>query len=173
MQLDKARQIAYKYCEMLAPYCHKIEIAGSIRRRRPQVKDIEIVCIPKRMPINNGLFGYDPDELITYPEFDKIINNLEKIKGEPGGRYTQRKLPEGINLDLFICFKGNWGNIFAIRTGSAEYSHKVLAAGWVKKGFKSIDGFLHKGNTRIDIFDEKDFFELLGIPWLEPEKREL
>ena len=173
MQLNQAKQIAEKYCELLHPYCHRVEIAGSIRRKKPEVKDIEIVCIPKRMPLNGGLFGYSPDELVTDPGFDEIINSLEKIKGEPGGKYTQRKLTEGINLDLFICFKRNWGNIFAIRTGSAEYSHKVLATGWVKKGFKGIDGFLYKGKTRIDLFEEEDLFRLLGIPWIEPEKREI
>jgi DNA polymerase/3'-5' exonuclease PolX len=107
MQLKEAQQIAQKYVELLRPYCKRIEIAGSIRRQRPEVKDIEIVCIPKRAPLNGGLFGYTPDELVTHPGFDEIINSLEKVKGEPGGRYTQRKLPEGITLDLFMCYSGN------------------------------------------------------------------
>jgi DNA polymerase/3'-5' exonuclease PolX len=27
----------------LAPYCNRLEIAGSIRRQRPEVKDVELV----------------------------------------------------------------------------------------------------------------------------------
>jgi len=40
--------------EMLAPYCERIEIAGSVRRKKPYCKDIEIVAIPK--PYDVGLF---------------------------------------------------------------------------------------------------------------------
>ncbi len=47
MQLDKALEIAEKTKELLAPYCERIEIAGSIRRKKPEVKDIELVAIPK------------------------------------------------------------------------------------------------------------------------------
>jgi len=32
-------------------------------------------------------------------------------------------IPEGIKLDLFMANIRNWGLIFAIRTGSARYSH--------------------------------------------------
>jgi DNA polymerase/3'-5' exonuclease PolX len=169
MELKQAIQIAENCVEQLSPYCERIAIAGSIRRKRPEVKDIEIVCIPKRIQVES-LFG---EEFITDPEFCWTVNLWEKIKGSPEGRYTQRRIPGGINLDLFMCFKENWGNIFAIRTGSAEYSHKVLAAGWVKKGYISIDGFLHQGVTRINIYEEEDLFRLLDIRWIEPEKREI
>lgn len=54
--LAKIRPIALKLVERLHPYCEKIEIAGSIRRGKPLVKDIEIVTIPK-MHYQHGLFG--------------------------------------------------------------------------------------------------------------------
>ena len=47
-------------------------------------------------------------------------------------------IPEGIKLDLFMANDKNWGLIFVTRTGLARYSHKILACGWVKRGYKSI-----------------------------------
>jgi hypothetical protein len=72
----------------LAPYCTKICIAGSIRRRKPDVKDCEIVAIPRQVP--GGLFG---DELTVDPGFIDAVNRWPRVKGEPTGRYTQRVLP--------------------------------------------------------------------------------
>lgn len=88
-------------------------------------------------------------------------------------KYTQRILPEGIKLDLFFAEEGNWGFIFAIRTGSADYSHKVLANGWVKRGYKSENGYLtHNGKT-YDVREEKDLFDRIGVAYVEPKHRTL
>lgn len=47
MNLDYAKQIAEALIEELRPYCERISIAGSIRRGKQEVKDIEIVAVPK------------------------------------------------------------------------------------------------------------------------------
>jgi DNA polymerase/3'-5' exonuclease PolX len=60
-----------------------------------------------------------------------------------------------------------------MRTGSAEYSYKVLASRWVKLGFKSIEGYLWKEDERYDLPEESDLFRLLGIPYVVPELRNL
>lgn len=54
MKHSTALVIAEKIKAQLAPHCDRIEIAGSIRRKKPEVKDIEIVVIPK--PYEVGLF---------------------------------------------------------------------------------------------------------------------
>jgi len=158
MKLEEARKIAEKYLDLLEPFCRRIQIAGSIRREKPEVHDIELVCIPKDNPQDFG-------------SFTNIVNSLEKVKGEPTGRYTQRKLPEGINLDLFMANEENWGLIFAIRTGSADFSHKILACGWVKAGYKSKDGMLTKNGQEIECREEEDLFKIIGIPFVEPRLR--
>lgn len=70
----------------------------------------------------------------------------------------------------------NWGLIFAIRTGSAEFSHKVLARGWVRAGYKSVNGMLRQNvppyKEIIDVREEKDLFNLIGVPYIEPKLRE-
>lgn len=161
----EAYAIASNVLEQLRPHCERIEIAGSIRRKKALVGDIEIVAIPK--PYSVGLF----DSGIA-----SIVNRWEKVKGDMEygkTKYTQRILPEGIKLDLFFAEEGNWGSIFAIRTGSADYSHKVLANGWVRQGFRSEGGYLFRDGDRYEVREEKDLFKLVGVPYVEPEKRNL
>ena len=56
MELYEARVITEDLLAYQRPYCERIEIAGSVRRRRPQVNDIEIVCIPKTIVQQRTLF---------------------------------------------------------------------------------------------------------------------
>ena len=156
MNKEEARKIALKYLNILKPYCTRIEIAGSIRREKPEVKDIEIVAIPGNIE-----------------SFAREVNKLQKVKGEPTGKYTQRILPEGIRLDLFIANEKNWGLIFAIRTGSANFSHKILACGWVKKGYHSVNGMLiDKYGNEVEVRKEEELFKLIGISYISPERRQ-
>lgn len=160
-----AKEIADKLVLLLSPHCLRIQIAGSIRREKQIVGDIEIVAIPK--PYQNGLFE---DGIAS------VVNQWEKVKGElqyGKTKYTQRILPSGIKLDLFFAEEGNWGIILAIRTGSADYSHKILANGWVKRGYKSVGGYLIKDGKTYEAREEKDLFDRLGIPYVEPKDRNI
>ena len=168
MNLNQATEIAERIRTELAPFCERVEIAGSIRRRKPEVGDIEIVAIPRI--VEAGLLWSNPE---THPGFCIAVNRYQAIKGKPRGKYTQRLLPEGINLDLFMARPENWGLIFAIRTGSAEYSHRVLAAGWCQAGYHSMDGMLVKGLHKIPVREERDLFNLIGLPWSDPWERNL
>jgi DNA polymerase/3'-5' exonuclease PolX len=104
--------------------------------------------------------------------FVEAVDQWKKVKGKPSGKYTQRSLPEGIKLDLFMADKNNWGLILAIRTGSARFSHKELANRWVAAGYTSRSGMLTKGDKTIPLPEEKDLFDLLKMPWVHPRERE-
>lgn len=160
MKYNKALEIAEKVKKQLEPYCERIEIAGSIRRKKLEVGDIEMVAIPK--PYGVGLLR---SGIVL------VVEKWKKVRGSFPCKYTQRILPEGIKLDLFFATKENWGQILAIRTGSAEYSHQVLAIGWVKAGYKSKEGTLYKGDTPIEVREEIDLFKLIGIEYVKPELR--
>lgn len=123
-----AMELAEGIQAFLAPHCDRCEIAGSIRRRKPEVKDVELVVIPKREP--SGLLG----EPVRSEVFIQAVETWEKIKGEATGRYTQRRLEWGRVLDLFIVTPETYGLQLAIRTGSARFSREVLAKGWVRAG---------------------------------------
>jgi len=160
MNIASAQAIAERVKAQLAPHCERIEIAGSVRRRKPEPKDIEIVAIPK--PYDVGLFASG---------IALVVNQWPKVRGELPCKYTQRILPEGIKLDLFFATPENWGLIYAIRTGSADFSHRVLACGWVAKGYKSEGGMLMANGRPVPVREERDLFALIGVPWVEPEER--
>lgn len=161
----EAKAIADDLVTLLSPHCVRLSIAGSIRREKAIIGDIEIVAIAK--PYQSGLFE---DGIAS------IVNQWTKVKGEMEYgqcKYTQRILPSGIKLDLFFAEPCNWGLIFAIRTGSAEYSHKVLANGWVARGYHSKEGYLHVGHKKYECREEKDLFDRLSIPYIEPKFRNI
>ena len=129
MKLRQAKEISDKTLKLLEPHCERIAIAGSIRREKADVGDIEIVAIPK--PYDVGLFE---SGIAT------VVEKWKKVKGELPCKYTQRILPDGIKLDLFLVKPETWGLQFAIRTGSADFSYKVLASTWSRLGYKSVGG---------------------------------
>jgi DNA polymerase/3'-5' exonuclease PolX len=46
MDLNTGKRYARKIADWLQPFCDRLEIVGSIRRSRPTVNDVDIVCIP-------------------------------------------------------------------------------------------------------------------------------
>ncbi len=171
MSLVEARRFADEVVERLAPYCERIEVAGSIRRERPTIGDIEIVCIPQTVEVANGFFD---NKHIRHPGFITAVQQWKRVRGLPTGKYTQRILPAGAKLDVFMASDDNWGLILAIRTGSARFSHEVLARSWVRSGFHSIGGHLVRERTgyQPDVRSEEELFELIGLDWVAPWDRE-
>ena len=192
--LIKARQIAETKVAEIYPFCEVVVIAGSIRREKYEVKDIEIVCIPK-LVMKGGvdLFGADTTSKIVHPEFvDKIRSFGRIIKGHFPLRYMQIELKEKINLDLFMPQRLDFWRQVAIRTGSGDYSAKVIAAAWVRKGWcgtsqglrlqSECEAKISNGKTTWKCIaekptlppawgSEKEFFDWLGVNFIHPKYR--
>lgn len=79
MQLAQAKTIAEGLVEAFKPYCRRVQIAGSIRRERPEVKDIEIVAVP-HMRFGEDLFG-NPGEPYSVLD-DALLKMLQAGWGE-------------------------------------------------------------------------------------------
>ena len=188
MELNKALSIADEIVQSLSPHCELINIAGSCRREKPEVKDIEIVCTPKPKLIMD-VFGEEMKEG-RVKGFVKQVQGLgETLKGSaPDGLYTVIKLKEGIKLDLFIPADNDYYRIFALRTGSLEYSRDVIARGWNKIGWCGVDGELRKIKDCIKVgkkwkclnpspelppvwTSEQDFFDWIKVRWVAPSSR--
>lgn len=160
---SEANAIAEDIVNQLAPHCSQIGIAGSIRRCLPTIGDIEIVCLP---------LPYESAPLFR-SGIATVIEQYKKVKGELPCRYTQRILPSGIKLDLFMPDPRGYGLQLAIRTGSAEWSHQVLARAWVRAGFRSEGGLLRDQVGRVlPCRTERELFERIGLKWVDPANRE-
>jgi DNA polymerase/3'-5' exonuclease PolX len=162
--LAEARAIANDVITQLDPHCSRIQVAGSIRRGKPTIGDIEVVCLPCPY-VESPLFCTG---------IAAVINQWEKIKGELPCRYTQRRLPSGMKLDLFMPDPMSYGLQLAIRTGSAAWCKKVLAPAWVRAGFHSEGGVLRRADgSMVPTPDEHTLFRLIGLEWVAPEDREV
>lgn len=168
MELSHARYLAEKAIMKLKHGILKAKICGSIRREKQVVKDIDIVVLPKRNPIKN-LFG-EVTGYIACQEFQDQVNSWEKLKGEATGKYTQR-LFEGIKLELSIADESTWGSLVLIRTGNFEFSHMMMTR-LLKCGLEQRDGHLYRDGKLIPIKDEKDYFTILDLPYIEPKDRD-
>lgn len=182
MSYSAAIKIALPLVKTIEPYCTRVEIAGSLRRKNEyddgdtyMVSDIEICCIP-RILSTVDLFESVISEksALESPESPtRRMGNLLK----DGEKYKQIALPEGIKLDLFIVTPpAQWGVIFAIRTGPANYSRWLVTErpyGAMPPGFKVCDGCLHHNGKVIYTPEERDFFKEIGLTYLAPSVRQM
>lgn len=195
MKLQKAQFLANRVVEILQPHCQVVNIAGSIRREKPIVKDIEIVAIPKKIFVSTDLFGggYHTPQAFFVNAIGTFTD--EVIKGQPNGRYMQILLKGGCaTLDLFMPTEEDYYRQLAIRTGSSQYSSKVIASAWVKKGWCGSDKGLRRiidceakitgEKTRWHCINpdgekppvwhsEEAFFKWLGIEYIHPMYRDV
>lgn len=171
MELDRAQGIAqYLFGELIFG-CERIAIAGSVRRGKPNVKDLEIVAIPKIVTVAD-LFGNPTN---SYSLLDAELQRLNMLKIFGGEKHRKYMLPAGIALDLYITSKDQFGWIFTLRTGHADFSHWLVTPrrqggalpGWIR----SRDGWLTNGENKCKTPEEQDAFNLLGVAWIEPEFR--
>lgn len=180
MERSKALDIAQSYLREFLPSCERIEIAGSIRRGKQDVHDIELVAIPKPFSAAD-LFGQPIASLnaltamIDIGFLDMLPGRDYKvIKGGP--KYKQLELPEGINLDLFIVTPpAQWGVLFAIRTGPADFSQWCVTprrkGGCMPLCAEQKNGCVYVNGAPIPMPDEIDYLNFLGLGWISPKDR--
>lgn len=187
----QAFSCAQRVFELLYPYCDRIHICGSVRRRAEFCGDIELCCQPKKN-ISTDLFGFD--HVTNNLNFKNVVAALGAvIKGNLEGKYVQLKLQKHITFDLFMPTHEDYFRQFAIRTGSADYSHRILANAWRQLGWVGTANGLRKqkdckkislGNGRYKWQllnhsgvrppawnSEEDFFDWIKIKWIPPNER--
>ena len=176
IDLSEAQIVADKIVKHLSPALERAEVAGSVRRCKPVVGDIEVVAIRN-----------DHEKLL------KLIGDIgQTIKpGVPGfipwspkpdSKYVRVRLNEGMNLDLFLARPENWGGLFMMRTGSASDSEGNTFNGFIPGVFKRWKKLSGGGRMteamptmptgeQLWIPEEQDFFDILEMDFVPPEER--
>lgn len=170
VSLKEAEHIASEFIGMICDDCELIEVAGSIRRKRPTVGDIEIVCIPLELK-RIDLFG----EITSMGRvLDDVLEEFELKRIKDGKLYKQIIFKDN-QIDLFITTPEKWGVIFTIRTGSADFSHRLVTkkkyGGLMPSNMRVKEGRLYRGGTLIETPSEKSLFDAIGLKYVEPEGR--
>jgi DNA polymerase (family 10) len=162
LHLEEADKLAEAIKAAVKTHCEKIEVAGSIRRQKPKVHDIDFVVVTK----------CDSDW--------KAINEvLRRLKAKPncsGNQLIKSFVPcqNGLfQVDFYRAKPSTFGIHLLVRTGSAE--HNCWLAGYaISKGMrlKYSEGLILDGKP-IAGMDEKSVFEALGLPFPLPTEREI
>jgi DNA polymerase (family 10) len=162
LALKDAEKTANQVKTLVCTHCDKIEIAGSIRRQRAKVHDIDFVVTTK-----NDF------------EWQKINEELKHVKAKPncqGNSVLKAFLPcqNGLfRVDFCRAKPSNFGIHLLVRTGSAD--HNMWLAGYaISKGMriKYSEGLIKEGSA-IAGETEKGVFEALGLPDPSPQEREI
>ena len=178
-----ARVVAEDLVRLLEPYCERIEIAGSIRRERPMVGDIELLCV-SRVEHSPDLFG-EPSIGTGASALDEVLDDMVGVGNILAKRLNKRGLPtygpknkllvhvpSGIPVDAFSASGENWGMSQLVRTGPSDFNVRVMAR-FKALGMKghAYGGVTDQEGNEIDCPDEETVFRLLGWPWMPPEER--
>jgi DNA polymerase (family 10) len=131
-------------------------VAGSLRRRRETVKDIDIVVSAER---TNAIME-------SFTSFERVAAVV--ARGETKSSVT---LKSGINADLRAVKDDEFPFAAAYFTGSKEHNTEMRARA-KKMGFKLNEYGLYEGEKHIECADEAAIYGALGLDYVPPELRE-
>jgi DNA polymerase (family 10) len=171
MKFAQAMAIAMKIESNLAPFCERIQIAGSLRRQRAWVNDIDLVVLPR------------PGQTAAL-KARCLVNCTPVTDGEQNAIYRLR-LRDGteVQVDLFFARPpqvdllayepGNFGTLLLCRTGSKE--HNIFLVEHAKRlglVWRPYAGVFDAAGRCCAAEEEAEIFTALDLPWIAPEHRE-
>ncbi|MEK6860732.1 MAG: DNA polymerase/3'-5' exonuclease PolX [Nanoarchaeota archaeon] len=154
--LPIAESIAYKLRKLKSVI--KVDVVGSIRRRKETVKDIDILVLSKK-----------PKEVMDYfTKLDEVETVLSK-----GLKRTSVFLKTRINSDLRVFNEKDYGAAMNYFTGSKDHNVHLRQLA-LKKGWTLNEYGLYtvKGHKYLAGRSEEELYKKLGMPYIEPELRE-
>ena len=175
MNLEDAKFLAEKVCLVLQPLCDEIEVAGSVRRGKSEVGDVDIVALPKAVDLPGGLCGVvkvDPSTVWK----NLIPKALVKsgLKLEVSGKELHRfSFPSGLQVDVYRARPETWGVILLIRTGSKEHNVKLCTLARSKGLMLSASQGVIENHNIVACRTEEGIFSALGMKFVEPKDREV
>lgn len=134
----------------------KLIVAGSFRRKRETVGDIDILITTDNPPEIISLF-------LQFPEIEKVL-----ARGEI--RCTVI-LYSGMQVDIRVVAKESYGAALHYFTGSKAHNIGIRKMG-VRLGLKINEYGIWKEGVRIAGELEGDVYRVVGLPFIEPELRE-
>lgn len=167
--LDRAQALADELVAQLTavPGVHRVVAAGSLRRRRETVGDLDLLVETDR-----------PEEAVArftaLPQVDRVLG--------AGRRKAAVTLLRGPRVDLMVMPPGEAGSYLVHFTGSADHNVRLRGLardrGWTlsEQGFRRLDGegavVEGPGAELRTMPDEAAVYAFLGLAEVPPELRE-
>jgi DNA polymerase (family 10) len=158
MGLPEAEEIAEALVQYLkrTPGIKDITVAGSFRRRRETVGDLDILVTARQ---NSPVM----ERFIAYDEVSEIVSR--------GKTRSTVVLRSGLHVDLRVVPQVSYGAALCYFTGSKAHNIAIRKIG-VRKGYKVNEYGVFKGEKRIGGRTEQEVYTKLGLAFIEPELRE-
>lgn len=151
LQAREVVPVARRFVDLIQPYCDRLVVAGSLRRRLPTVGDVELCVIPRVEAVQTtttDLFGESVQtaqvdrlhEFLDRALLDGIVSKRPRADGAtfwgPRAKYLTF---EGLPFDVFSAVNDwrkpgtvptaepdRFGIMLVIRTGPSGYSHRLV-----------------------------------------------
>jgi DNA polymerase (family 10) len=156
------RAAAAEYAEALlaelrsVPGVERAEIAGSYRRARETVGDLDfLVASAKSGPV--------VERFVNAPMVARVVAR--------GHTRAAVRLTSGLNADLRVLLIESYGAALHYFTGSKAHNIAVRRMAQ-ERGLKLSEYGLFKGRRRVGGATEEEVFAAVGLPWIPPELRE-
>lgn len=168
--LGKALPLAQGILDMLLQQPGVIEgaVAGSIRRGRPTIGDVDLLVSVHNM-----------DDAAPIMDAFVSMDNVDRVLGH-GPTKSSVELVTGLQVDLRVLPKERWGTALNYFTGSQAHNIRMRQLALDKRlslnehAFRPTDdqGNLIEGAAEILCATEEEVYATIGLPWIPPELRE-
>lgn len=134
----------------------KISIAGSLRRRKETIGDIDIL-------VTSSEPGKVMELFVSLPEVEEVFAK--------GVTKSSVRLKNGLNCDLRVVEEDSFGSALQYFTGSKDHNIALRRIA-MDKGYKLSEYGIFKGKKKIAGKTEEEVYRALGLSYIEPELRE-
>jgi len=158
MTLARAVLVADEFVNALKklPLVKKISTAGSLRRQKETVRDIDILVISDKPKKVMQAFTSSP--------------SVRDVLAE-GQTKASVRTKEDIQVDCRVVEQKSFGAALLYFTGSKNFNIKLRQMA-IKKGLKINEYGVFRNDKFVCGRTEEEIFKLLGMPYIEPELRE-
>jgi DNA polymerase (family 10) len=158
MTLARAVLVADEFVNALKklPTVKKISTAGSLRRQKETVRDIDILVI-----------SHKPKKVMQAFTSSPLVRDVLA----EGQTKASVRTKEDIQVDCRVLEEKSFGAALLYFTGSKNFNIKLRQLA-IKKGLKINEYGVFKREKFIAGRTEEEIFKLLGMPYIEPELRE-
>jgi DNA polymerase/3'-5' exonuclease PolX len=173
-----AMDVANGFVDDIASVCEKIEIVGSIRRKKDIVNDIDILVIPKTAEVTDALFPGAKSPISLLDAQLAQMRSAGRLVMERNGPRVKRFClscdQDIISIDLYIATPETWWTLLLIRTGSRA-NNILLAARAAELNMQlkaDGSGILDQTGKLLPMESEMAIYGTLRLPYRPPEERE-
>jgi DNA polymerase/3'-5' exonuclease PolX len=171
--------VAKQMCDALRPVTEKLCVAGSLRRGRNTVCDVEIIYVPcfeKRQvdllsTRDVNLVDLALEALIESRVIAKRTNAKSRTMWGEHNKFAIHAC--GIPVDFFASSEACWFNYLVWKTGGASTNRAIAEAaqnrGWKWNPYG--EGFTDNLGEIRKVKSEQEVFEFVGLRYLEPWER--